>query len=95
MANKQTSDDSINLILKAGYKVSEIENDLLFKAIVKVLIERHELLFRTSSSTTTAAGVRDGKYHGTMTKMWRRHRKAAVIFGKVSIKSFSLHANRR
>eukprot|EP00471_Norrisiella_sphaerica_P000849 CAMPEP_0184486894 /NCGR_PEP_ID=MMETSP0113_2-20130426/8777_1 /TAXON_ID=91329 /ORGANISM="Norrisiella sphaerica, Strain BC52" /LENGTH=59 /DNA_ID=CAMNT_0026868971 /DNA_START=57 /DNA_END=233 /DNA_ORIENTATION=+ len=59
MEQTKTCPDAINLILKAGYKVSEIENDLLFKAIVKVLVERREL--KTANS---------GNFRGAMTKIW-------------------------
>uniref|UniRef100_A0A7S2TSH8 Uncharacterized protein n=1 Tax=Lotharella oceanica TaxID=641309 RepID=A0A7S2TSH8_9EUKA len=70
MTNQKLS-ETLELLAQAGFKVSEIENDLLFKAIVKVLVERREL-------------KREGsKFRGAMTKIWRKPVKT-VQFGKTA-----------
>ncbi|GAB5355319.1 hypothetical protein AAMO2058_000195100 [Amorphochlora amoebiformis] len=56
--------DTLQMFFKAGMTVSELENDLLFKAIAQIVREKKRALHKNSIRTT--------RYRGAMTKVWRK-----------------------
>jgi len=81
--NGNIHQDTLTTMLKAGYKLSELENDLLFKAIVKVLVEKRQI-------KTPRSGIR-----GAKTTAWRNSRKTAARTIRSRLKTPSPRRNGR